>query len=145
MVFLTGNTALPLYIKTKPYQHIPFLYSLHIQEKQNSPLLHYSYIDSGLYDPRQKILEELSKLIKPTGTIICYNDTFEKRCLRESIQLFPEYSDWYSSISENFKDLSDPFKFFYYYHPLQKGSASLKSVLPALTGLDYKELGAFKT
>ncbi len=139
--FETVNPALPLYIKTKPYQHIPFLYSLHIQEKQNSPLLHYSYIDSGLYDPRQKILEELSKLIKPTGTIICYNDTFEKRCLRESIQLFPEYSDWYSSISENFKDLSDPFKFFYYYHPLQKGSASLKSVLPALTGLDYKELG----
>lgn len=55
--------------------------------------------------------------------------------------MFPEYSDWYSSIVENFKDLSDPFKYFYYYNPLQKGSASLKAVLPALTGLDYKELG----
>ena len=55
--------------------------------------------------------------------------------------MFPEYSDWYSSINENFKDLSDPFKYFYYYHPKQNGSASLKAVLPALTGLDYKELG----
>ena len=139
--FETVNPALPLYIKTKPYQHIPFLYSLHIQENMDSQIQHFSFIDSGEDDPRKKILEDLSKLIKPDGTIICYNDTFEKRCLRESVNLFPEYSDWYSSIVENFKDLSDPFKYFYYYHPLQKGSASLKAVLPALTGLDYKELG----
>ena len=139
--FETVNPALPLYNKTKPYQHVPFLYSLHVQETPDLPLQHYSFIDSGKQDPRLNILAELSKLILPIGTIVCYNDTFEKRCLRESVQLFPEYSDWYSSINENFKDLSDPFKYFYYYHPNQNGSASLKAVLPALTGLDYKELG----
>ncbi len=139
--FETVNPAMPLYSRTKPYQHIPFLYSLHVQRNSDLPLEHYSFIDNGKDDPRMNILSELSKLILPTGTIICYNDTFEKRCLRESVQMFTEYEEWYSSIVENFKDLSDPFKFFYYYHPDQKGSASLKAVLPALTGLDYKELG----
>ncbi|HRG73359.1 MAG TPA: DUF2779 domain-containing protein [Leptospiraceae bacterium] len=139
--FETINPALPIYPKTKPYQHIPFLYSLHVQINPDLPLEHYSFIDNGKEDPRLNILSELSKLISSKGTIICYNDTFEKRCLRESVELFPQYADWYSSILENFKDLSDPFKFFYYYHPDQKGSASLKAVLPALTGLDYKELG----
>ena len=114
---------------------------LHVQHNFDLPLEHYSFIDNGTDDPRLNILSELSKLISPTGTIICYNDTFEKRCLRESVQLFTQYEEWYYTIVENFKDLSDPFKFFYYYHPAQKGSASLKAVLPALTGLNYKELG----
>ena len=114
---------------------------MHVQNNPDLPLEHYSFIDNGKEDPRLNILSELSKLISSKGTIICYNDTFEKRCLRESVELFPQYADWYASILENFKDLSDPFKFFYYYHPDQKGSASLKAVLPALTGLDYKELG----
>jgi len=35
-------------------------------------------------------------------------------------------------------DLLDPFKAFHYHHPDQNGSASLKSVLPVLTGQTYK-------
>ena len=42
--FETVNPALPLYIKTKPYQHIPFLYSLHIQENMDSQIQHFSSI-----------------------------------------------------------------------------------------------------
>jgi len=37
-------------------------------------------------------------------------------------------------------DLLTPFRKFYYYHPLQRGSASLKRVLPALTGKGYEEM-----
>jgi hypothetical protein len=33
-----------------------------------------------------------------------------------------------------------PFQAFKYYHPAQCGSASMKMVLPALTGRDYKNL-----
>ncbi len=35
-------------------------------------------------------------------------------------------------------DLLGPFKAFHYHHPDQNGSASLKSVLPVLTGQTYK-------
>ena len=34
----------------------------------------------------------------------------------------------------------NPFKAFNFYHPDQCGSASMKSVLPALTGKDYSKL-----
>lgn len=37
-------------------------------------------------------------------------------------------------------DLIVPFRSCYYYHPSQKGSASLKSVLPAITGQGYEEM-----
>ncbi|UCD08367.1 MAG: DUF2779 domain-containing protein, partial [Dehalococcoidales bacterium] len=37
-------------------------------------------------------------------------------------------------------DLLTPFSSFHYYHPLQKGSASLKRVLPAITGTGYDDL-----
>jgi hypothetical protein len=37
-------------------------------------------------------------------------------------------------------DLLQPFRNFAYYHPDQKGSASIKSVLPALTGKGYDEM-----
>lgn len=35
-------------------------------------------------------------------------------------------------------DLLAPFRKFHYYHPAQKGSASLKSVLPSLTEKSYE-------
>jgi hypothetical protein len=37
-------------------------------------------------------------------------------------------------------DLLVPFRNFDYYHPDQKGSASLKAVLPAITGRGYEDL-----
>lgn len=37
-------------------------------------------------------------------------------------------------------DLLEPFREFLYYHPAQHGSASMKSVLPALTGFGYDHL-----
>lgn len=37
-------------------------------------------------------------------------------------------------------DLLNPFKAFNFYHPNQCGSASMKLVLPTLTGKDYSKL-----
>ena len=37
-------------------------------------------------------------------------------------------------------DLLQPFRSFHYYHPDQRGSASIKAVLPALTGKGYAGL-----
>lgn len=138
--FETINPALPVYKNSSPFQHVPFLYSLHVIKTSESEPEHFSFIDDDSADPRQSILEQLSKLISLEGTIICYNDVFEKKCLKESADLFKEFQNWLKSIHGNFLDLSIPFKNFHYYNPLQKGSASLKSVLPALTGQNYSAL-----
>ncbi|MFZ1978679.1 MAG: DUF2779 domain-containing protein, partial [Bacteroidota bacterium] len=53
---------------------------------------------------------------------------------------YTEYADWYARIEKRIVDLYSPFGSFYYYHPGQYGSASLKKILPALTGKGYNEM-----
>ena len=43
-------------------------------------------------------------------------------------------------VNNRMVDLLIPFRGFNYHHPNQCGSASMKSVLPALTGKDYSGL-----
>jgi hypothetical protein len=43
-------------------------------------------------------------------------------------------------VNQRIVDLLLPFRGFNFYHPDQCGSASMKLVLPALTGKDYKNL-----
>lgn len=138
--FETINPPIPVFQNSKPFQHVPFLFSLHIIRKAGEEAEHYSYICQDEEEPREKVLYHLQKLITPKGSVICYNDVFEKRCIREATLLYPQYKDWFNSIVSNFFDLSIPFKNFDYYHPNQRGSATLKSVLPVLTDLDYKDL-----
>ena len=44
------------------------------------------------------------------------------------------------SLEPRFVDLLQPFRALRYYHPAQRGSASMKAVLPALTGRGYEDL-----
>jgi hypothetical protein len=137
--FETINPAIPIYPNSKPFQHVPFLYVLFRQLTPESPLEEFFFIDLE-NDPRKGILENLEKQILPGGSLVCYNDYIEKKCIFESVQLHSQYDEWFQSIKDSFLDISKPFRDFYYYHPLQKGSASLKAVFPALTGLGYGDL-----
>ncbi|TGK07314.1 DUF2779 domain-containing protein [Leptospira semungkisensis] len=139
--FETINPPVPVYSRTNPFQHVPFLYSLHVlQENLIEEPKEYHYLDENVKDPRLGILESLSSQIQPGGTVIAFNDNFEKRCLKEASDAFPEYKKWYQSIEPDFIDLAKPFWDYDYYHPDQKGTTSLKTVLPVLTGADYKDL-----
>jgi hypothetical protein len=139
--FETINPQIPFYNYTKPFQHVPFLYSLHIwRDPHSDQLEHLDYIQPDNKDPRQEILSRLSNQIKADGTILCFNDFFEKRCIQESVNFLPEYAFWSSSIKPNFLDSAIPFKSLDYYSYLQNGSASLKDILPALTGASHSHL-----
>jgi hypothetical protein len=58
--------------------------------------------------------------------------------------MFPEYAMFADDVIGRLTDLIVPFRGFHYYHPSQKGSASLKKVLPALTGQGYDEMAIAK-
>ena len=60
--------------------------------------------------------------------------------MRDLGKVSPEYDGWVSQVCERLVDLLKPFSRFHYYHPSQKGSASLKRVLPAITGYGYEGL-----
>jgi hypothetical protein len=137
--FETINPALPLYDGIRPYQRVPFQFSLHITGAKGGTQ-HFSFLADGAGDPRPEFLQRLKETIGPAGSIVTYNQSFEEGVLKELSAAFPAYGLWIDGIRQRLVDLLMPFQNFYNYHPQQKGSASIKSVLPALTGKGYEGL-----
>ena len=139
--FETINPAIPKFDGMKPYQRIPFQFSLHIQKEEGGELEHISFLAKGTSDPRPKFMQSLKDNLGDSGSVLVYNQGFEKGVLNESAILLPEFREWYNeNILPRIKDLWDVFKDFSYYDSRQKGSASIKAVLPVLSDLSYKDL-----
>ena len=138
--FETFSMAIPPFDGTHPYQNVPFQFSLHVVQKPGGKTEHFSFLAEDAADPRPALLAELKRLLGESGSIIVYNQSFEAGVLRELGEAFPEYAEWAAGITERFIDLFIPFRRLWYYHPSQKGSASLKAVLPAVTGKSYEGL-----
>ena len=131
--FETFQTAIPLFKNTKPYQQIPFQYSLHVNNK------HKEFLYEGYEDPRLAFIQSLKKDLEP-GPIIAFNTSFEKKIMKDLARDFPEEANFLNSTLERFIDLAEPFKKFDYYNKKQKGSYSLKAILPLFSDLNYEEL-----
>ena len=143
--FETINPALPKYDGMKPYQRIPFQFSLHIQKKEGGDVEHVSFLADGTDDPRPKFMQALVDNLKKKGSILVYNQGFEKGVMKECSDAFPEFKEWYEkNITPRIKDLLDVFRNFYYYDPKQGGSASIKAVLPVMSDLSYNDLDISK-
>ena len=140
MDFETLSTAIPLYDGSHPYQTVPFQFSVHSLAAPGAAPLHCSFLAEGPGDPRPTFIAELDKAVGLEGSILVYFAPFEKGVLQELADTFPAYRKRIESIVERIVDLNTPFSNFSCYHPDQLGSASLKQVLPALTGLGYDEL-----
>jgi hypothetical protein len=139
--FETMGPAIPIYDGMRPYQTIPFQFSLHIVENDESEPVHHSFLADGIADPRPQLLHELQSLLGSEGSIIAYNSSYEEGVLKELVEAFPEYGDLLECILTRIVDLLFPFSQFLYYHASQKDTASLKKVLPAITGRGYEEMG----
>ena len=142
--FETQRDPVPPYPGTKPYQQIPFQYSLHIIEYEGAPLLHKEFLGISGQDPRRDIAEALCRDIPMNVCTLAYNKSFECGRLRELANTFPDLADHLRNIADNIQDLIDPFRAGDYYVPAMGGSFSIKSVLPALfpgdPQLDYHAL-----
>ena len=143
MDFETFMPALPLYDNSRPYQQIPFQYSLHYLNKPGSELQHFEFLaESDInIDPRIKFIEQLLTDTKGKGTILVYNEAFEKTRLAEVARDFPQYADDINERLTRIKDLMTPFRDKSIYMPEMRGSYSIKKVLPALIPeLSYNKL-----
>lgn len=135
--FETFSTAIPLYDGIRPYQQIPFQFSLHVVKNDGATPEHISFLAKGQEDPRPLFLKTLQDSLGNTGTIVSYNKSFEQNIIRELGNHFPDSGKWVDDVCNRMVDLLVPFKNFHYHHPMQMGSASLKYVLPAITGKSY--------
>lgn len=141
--FETIMPAIPMFNESRPYQQIPFQYSLHFQDVKDGNIKHHSYLaESNLnIDPRIGLIEQMIEQTKDAKTILVYSIIFERTRVKEMIRDFPQYEIELQEIIDKMNDLIIPFKQKYYRTETMEGSSSIKKVLPALCpGLSYKEL-----
>jgi len=137
--FETIGLAVPRWKGVRPYVQVPFQWSCHIHH-EDGRMEHVEFLDVSGDDPRRACAEGLVKHIGADGILIAYNAGFEKRVIRELATMFPDLSDVLLEMNERFVDLL-PITRKAYYHPSQKGSWSIKAVLPALVPeLNYADL-----
>lgn len=131
--FETTNPAIPRYPGTKPYQQIPFQFSVHIQASPNATPTHVAYLHDDTTDPRPALIPALLEACGNEGSIIAYYSTFEGERIKELALAFPRYQDALLALIPR---LVDPLPLIreHLYHPAFNGSFSLKSVAPALLG-----------
>jgi hypothetical protein len=138
--FETMNPAIPLYIGTRPFEVIPFQWSLH-HRARGGQLEHHEFLAEGRGDPRRALSESLlGTLATDEASIAVYSD-YERKQLAALAALFPDLAEPLGAISQRLVDLL-PIVRAHVYHPAFRGSFSLKNVAPALIpGFDYSSLG----
>jgi len=136
--FETFDTAVPIFDNSRSWQKMPFQYSVHIQPKVGK-IKHYDFLADGEGDPRPELLKALKEHTKGSGSVIVFNKSFEISVLKRLLEDFPK-EKWIQNVLDRIVDLATPFQSFYYYNPSQKGSYSIKKVLPAVTGKSYAHL-----
>ncbi|MBW6461211.1 MAG: DUF2779 domain-containing protein [Bacteroidales bacterium] len=142
MDFETIFPVIPFHDESRPYQQVPFQYSLHVlADKAQNMLEHYFFLGNPPSDPRPAFIESLLDRLGTKGSIIVWNATFEKTRLKEIARDFPQYSSRIQPLFDRFVDLMVPFRRKHFYEPEMNGSYSLKAVLPAIVpDLSYSDL-----
>ena len=114
--FETMQYAVPEFEGTKPYQQIPFQYSLHWIEQEGGELKHTDFLGDSV-------------------------NGFECGRIKELADAFPDLREHLLDIANHIVDLIEPFRKKMVYMPEMNGSFSIKHVLPALQpDLSYDDL-----
>lgn len=130
--FETFSQPVPPFEGMRPYQIVPFQYSLHFIDREGADVGHHEFLAEPNVDPRQSLAEKLLSEIPVTACVLAYNAAFEKGRLRELAAFLPQHKEKMGLILKNMRDLMIPFRKQHVYHWEMKGSASQKAVLPVL-------------
>ena len=137
--FETIAPAVPRWIGTKPYQQIPFQFSLHL-EQEDGTISHHEFLSCDGSDPRRACAEALVAMVPSDATVIAYYAPFERRVLRDLAAWVPDLAEPLLAMEKATVDLL-PVTRNNWYHRDQRGSWSIKAVLPTIAPeLDYASL-----
>jgi Domain of unknown function(DUF2779) len=131
MDFETVNPAIPRFVGMRPYDQIPFQWSVHLQRQPGAAPEHLEFLANDTSDPRAAFISTLSDALGDCGSIIIYSQQFESQRLSDLAAWLPEFAGRITKIQRRLWDLL-PLVRDHVYHPAFGGSFSLKSVLPAL-------------
>ena len=137
----TYGSAIPPFDGYRPYQQIPFQYSLHVQAKPGAKTKHFEFLAGEFADPVPKLAAQLKKEIGPRGSVLAWNAGFEGGCNDLMGERHPKFRDFFAGVNERLFDPMLIVRDGLYVDGKFMGSASLKKVQPVLApDLSYKEL-----
>lgn len=128
--FETIGFALPRWIGMRPYGQAPFQFSAHIEGADGS-IAHHEFLSLDGEDPRRACAEALIAFLPAEGAIIAYNAPFEGGCIRDLANIFPDLAIALNALADRLVDLL-PVTRAHWYHRDQRGSWSIKAVLPTV-------------
>lgn len=136
------DLAIPIWKGVRPFEQMPFQWSCHIQRAEDAPFEHAEFLDLTGNDPSLPCIEAMRSVFGDGegGPILVYFATYEKGRLQELAQRHPQHRLMLEAWIARLVDLL-PIVKTHYYHPLMRGSFSIKKVLKAMAPeLDYSEL-----
>lgn len=137
--FETIQFGVPRWAGTRPFQMLPFQFSLH-RLSANDSMTHEAFLDLTGDDPSERFAHALVRVCQEPLPVFVYNAGFEGTRLTELAQRFADLRVPLLDIKRRLVDLH-PIARDHYYHPGQQGSWSIKKVLPTLApDLDYSAL-----
>lgn len=137
--FETIGSAVPIWAGTRPYEAIPFQFSLHCLTT-GGHLSHCEFLDTSGHDPTEGFARALVEACGQDGPLFVYNKSFEGGRLNALAIRHPKMAPELADLHTRLVDLK-PIAENHYYHPSQQGSWSIKAVLPAIAPeLDYGHL-----
>jgi hypothetical protein len=137
--FETVGPAIPQQLGARPYQHLPFQFSVHV-EAGPGELLHREYLSEGLPLDLPALAASLVAALPDHGPVLAYNAGFEAGVLRDLAERVPVHAEALLSVADRLMDLL-PVTRRAYYHRDMRGSWSFKAVLPTVDpALSYADL-----
>ncbi len=140
--FETVAFAVPLWEDTRPYESLPFQWSCHIETAPGEFIHKECLSDDHIY-PVWRVIDELRITLAKKGVIFVYSE-YENTTLNSVARRHPDLAPAINAIRARLFNLL-PFTQKHFYHPLMRGSWSMKNVLPAIApDLDYSRLGGVR-
>lgn len=135
--FETMSPAIPLYSGTKPYERLPFQWSLH---ERDNELQHCGFLADGRNDPREAFVESLlEKLASSTEPIIVYS-SYEGSTLAQLANVLKQHCKAIKGLTTRLCDLLAIMREHVYYADFG-GSYSIKDVGPVIApNISYDDL-----
>ena len=138
--FEAFSVPLPPWPGTRVWEHIPFLYTVQTVPFAGAAPVERHYCADASVDYRGRLVDRLAADIASEGSVVVYGRDLESRMLRRLADWVSHGAQAMLAIRRRLVDLAEPFQQFWLYDYRQRGSLSLKTLLPLLTGIDYRNL-----
>lgn len=138
--FETIQFAVPEIVGTRPYEQLPFQWSLHVEDARGR-LTHAEHLAVESFGDFARLAGELLEAVPRRGPVFVYNAGFERQVLARLAARLPRLAEPLGELAARLFDLL-PVTQRAYYHPQMRGSWSIKSVLPTIApALEYATAG----